>query len=90
MTSNPFRWKSDSFYSGNEVQGIMPCRGVEGARSPLPAGGTKEGSPRGCSWGAFERSLATACFPTISTAVSSAMESLTAEFGMVSGVPSPP
>ena len=36
MTSNPFRWKSDSFYSGNEVQGIMPCRGVEGARSPSP------------------------------------------------------
>ena len=40
--------------------------------------------------GACEQSLAAAYFPTIWTAVSSAMESLTTEFGMGSGVPSPP
>lgn len=40
--------------------------------------------------GAVEQSLATAYFPTRRYAVSSAMESLTTEFGMGSGVPSPP
>lgn len=38
----------------------------------------------------YKKVLASTYFPTHKYAVSSAMEGLTAEFGMVSGVPPPP
>ena len=73
-----------------EQEGLAPSLGLG---KGLPVMGMGFGQNKGPSWIGRpfgNKVLALFYFPTYECAVSSTMESLTAEFGMGSGVPSPP
>ena len=70
--------------------GLSTRLSTRGQRGGMPSvAGNKKKAGRMAS-GLFEEVLAATYFPTQEYAVSSAMEGLTSEFGMGSGVPPPP